>query len=183
MYLPHLRAASIKTLHAQSAQALAQVLTLLSPVDQGKGVFVRLYLLMQGVGGPKDLLQLDECWINGFTNLTERRRYSIFSNEKVFRFAEHFRLNPRIRSSYQAGHDRDKGHYAGAVLIRCVVPEFGESPVHLVFSVSGLSELEDEALAVQIAMHMPWKANANDVREVVVASNNGLIPRLFAAAA
>ncbi len=179
MILPHLHTDSVKELHTQAAQALAQVLALLPPIDQRKGVFSCLYLLMDGVGGPTDLLQLDECWIHGQTNVTERRRYSVFSNEKVFRFSEYFRVYRNIRSSYQAGRNRNNGHYAGAVLVRCTVSELGSAPVWLIFSISGLSEMEDEALAVCLAARMPWNANRDDIKSIVMASKNTLVPALL----
>lgn len=169
----------LKGIREQTVSALAKVLAVLKPEDQGSGIHMRIFMLMEGVGGPKDLAEILEVWIYGKTNHKEARQFRIFSFEKALRLAIYFKRNHNIRSAYQANRNRDEDRYAGAVLVRCNVPGFGL--VWLIVSVSGLGEMSDEAVALLVAKSLPWAVDVRDIGDIVRASKNEMAKYLLAA--
>ncbi len=180
--LPSLNGDALKVFTLQARMSLVKIRPKLDEEDKNKNIHLRLFMLMQGVGGYKDLLELAELYvIDGRPDMSQLRQAKIFSYEKALRTAEHFRVDKRVRSAYQCDRDRDRDRYGGAFLVRCIVPQISHTPVWLLPSISGIGEKEDEAIGLRTVSRMPWQADPRDIGDVRRASRSLVAEWLLAA--
>ena len=98
-----------------------------------------------------------------------------FCQEKALRVQEF-----DLISSWQ-NRDRDKGQYGGA--IGAPACSLGLAIGHdMIISVSGFSELEDEAFALVVALALKW-ITEDDISRIASISDNSVVYRLIKACA
>lgn len=184
MLLPALKVPTVRLLRGEAVGALQDIRARVGAEAKDKGVHVRLFMIVsKDFECPADLLELNEFWVHGPANFTERRRFEMFTFEKGLRLAAARWHLPHCISAFEAFRDRTLHRYGGAICVECLVQELGRKPVWLILSVSGLSELLDEAVAVRLAQRLPWSANQSQLQRIVALSKNITAQQLLAAAA
>lgn len=144
----------------------------LDRIHDGKGGVFHAYLFRnQPDADYRDLYQLTMGWIVGFANTGRKQLYVVCAPEKAMRLANH-RQDGHV-SSFQS---RTLGKtFSGAILFQVVIPEFGEEPIWMVLSFSGLPETADEAAMVLTAYRMRehgWQINVDSLRAILAISHN-----------
>ncbi|MEK7614657.1 MAG: hypothetical protein AAB428_03260 [Patescibacteria group bacterium] len=167
----------IKILVREAAEkAIRTVRMNLGDKYAGSGAYIRAYRLPSVSEGYIGLNELFAAWIGGYANDDKLDMYIIVSVEKAIRLATYAQASGHV-SSWESRDTTAKNKYGGAILIHCLVPELGTEPTNLIFTVSGLSEHGDEAVAILTALNLPWQANG--VPEIIEKSNNNLARRLI----
>ncbi|GEM_PF-1852589 len=185
--LNHSNLERIRALVREAAKsAIKTVLGSFGSEHSDKGAYIRVYHLPNLGESYIGLIELFAAWIGGGANDNKLDKYIIVSVEKAIRLARNTG-NP-IPFSYLGGHlssweSRDqmcarfRDKFGGATLVRCLVQELGPDPTHLLFSVSGLTEIGDEAVALLTAINLPWQVNMDDIHGIVAKSGNFLVKR------
>lgn len=174
-----------KTLHDMASLAVSFVVNeLLSEAHQGKGAYYRAFVFRDDQSSSpdyRDLVPIYDSWVVGEANRDRESVYQMCSFEKAVRTVNNFGVGHV--SSYQSRIDNKL--FVGAIMFRCIIPELGEKPVWVVFSISGLPEMGDEAAALITAEHMNlrgWTVNIDDLRKVVKISANSVYKGTLTAA-
>ncbi len=178
--LPFLSPDSIEQLRAKMLEVLIKIRPHLDEEDKKKNIHFRLFWLMRGLGGPKDMLELADGFIfTGIPDYNELRQSKVMSYEKALRLAAGVRRNPLVLSSFQFDRNRDEDRYGGAFRAQCTVPNFRTKPVWVILSIAGIGELADEAIGLRTFTGLPWKVDPRHIGDVRRASKNSLAERLL----
>lgn len=153
--LPMLSATTRGFMRTRAAQALERVNMFRKEEEWGHGVHVRLLNVVDPVHEmPHNLLQVHDMWVAGRKNASHRSKFETFTWDKAWRLGAALKKHPEYVSAFQAGRNRDDFFYGGAIKVVCNVSELGR-PTTLIISVSGLNEVDDEAVAIAFAQQIP----------------------------
>lgn len=163
-----------QALHALAHTAVVHVVDDLLPEEhKGRGGYFRAFLIVEP-RSYKDLVVLHEGWIGGRANISHESLYRICSIEKVIRLANH--VSDGHMSSFESRVPNEM--YAGAIKFRCKAPDVDRHrSVWLMFSLSGLPELADEAAMLCLAeslFHIGWEPDRSDLKEIFRRSKNSI---------
>ncbi len=143
---------------------LAEALEVLAGNGE-KGGVLRIHQIVMGRG--KKILKegataafsdsAEQIFFDVFGGFDPKQRLTFeeFSQEKTIRLWAH----PRHHSSYESRNERKK-LYGGAI----------RTSNHFIISCSGMSEQEDEALSLYLALHLRWLSKQEASR---IAERNG----------
>ncbi len=170
----------------EARRAVQEVATACGEEHAQKGVYLRFFRFPQTESQYRDLIRCCEGWVGGCSNREKFDAYYIVSMEKAIRLAR----NPQCISSYEAERDPSKCQYGGAIRTPCWVNGFDKNPAdQYLTSVSGLTELGDEAAALLVHNRMGWITESHPIiaephpiyEMICMRSNNQLARRVLSA--
>lgn len=161
-----------RKLEREAHTALGHIINV-DPSDTHKGAVIRLFHLSHHSDGMAGLTELWSAWIGGNarSNIERRPKYEALSYEKALRTALNHYMHSHV-SSYESV--RPKVHqYQGAVLIGAYIKDIhATEPTLLIASVSGLSALNDQRLALFTNERMGWASPVSIVKVCAVTGDH-----------